>query len=103
MGGPWLPLPPLPFDLADPNEKTVRVQRQLRALWGDYIVPSESRKALETLAQVPVSRVEKIIAEQPSDWMHQQMKDAILAWWASGEMTSRLDSIAVGIENGTYL
>jgi hypothetical protein len=97
------PCPALPFDTTDPNEHTVRLQRELRALWGDYIDRTESRKVLEILAQVPVESVDKIIGEQPDDWMNQALKDAILSWWSSSEMTSRLDSIAVGIENGTYL
>jgi hypothetical protein len=97
------PSPALPFNAADPNEKTVRLQRQLRALWGNYIDPATSRKLLETLAQVPVSSVEKIISEHPDDWMNQGLKDAILSWWSSSKMTSRLNAIAIGIENGTYL
>lgn len=97
------PLPALPFNTASPTEQTVRLQRSLRALYGDYIDRTETRKLLETLAQVPVSKVEKIIGEQPDDWMNDAQKNAILAWWSSSAMTARLDGIATGIENGTYL
>jgi len=97
------PLPPLPFNSADPREKTVLLQRQLRGQVGSYIDTVETRKLLETIGQVPVSKVEQICGEQPTDWLDAATKDSILAWWSSSSMTARLDEIATGIENGTYL
>lgn len=94
------PLPSLPFAA---TEKTLAMQRQLKAIIGDYINPAQARQVLETLRKVPVTQVEKIISNHPQDWLDKNIRDQICSWWTSKEMGDRLDEIAAGIDNGTYL
>lgn len=97
------PPPKLPFNSADPNEKTVRLQRQLKPLIGDYIDAQAAKQFLDVLKQVPVSEVEKIVSDHPQDWLDAKLRDKIYAWWSSQEMSDRIDGITMGIGNGTYL
>lgn len=97
------PLPPLPFDADHPHERTVRFQRALTFQIGKYIDPIVARNFVELLKTVPVSVVKKIIESHPDQWLPANIKNDILSWWASQGMKDRLESVAQGIENGTYL
>jgi hypothetical protein len=97
------PLPNLPFDPLDPNERTVNVQRQLTALFGPYVDPVEARQFLDTIKHLPVTIILDIISSHPKDWLPASKKKAIIKWWKSSGRADRLEQIAKGIENGTYL
>jgi hypothetical protein len=87
------PLPALPFNVADPNERTVRTQRALSlAFGGCYIDADDAVNTLETIQRVPKYRVKTIIKSHPKEWLPKPTRDAILSWWKSTEMTARIGS-----------
>jgi hypothetical protein len=98
------PLPAVPFDVTDPNERTIRVQRQLSLIFGTtYINSGEAFGLLETIGRVPKYRIEGIIKAHPREWLPLTHRKAIMDWWKSKEMMSRIDQIATGISNGSFL
>lgn len=97
------PLPDLPFDENDANERTLKVQRQLRSAIGSYIDRTEARRFLESIKKIPVVNIKTILAQEPNDWLPKQLYIDIMSWWSSKGFYDRLDGIAEGIENGTYL
>lgn len=94
------PLPGLPL----PYCNTVRAQRGLRAFWNtDYILAGEVNTILKRISEVQRSKIQIIIESHPENWLPETMKHAILDWWGTPDMLTRLDGIAEGIRNGTYL
>lgn len=100
----WLvngfPLPPPPVYAAS---HTVTFQRQTTAMWTSYINPIEARSVMEIIKQIPTHRIRNIIEMHPRIWLSDRKKKAILKWWSNGEMQSRAELVARGIEDGTYL
>jgi hypothetical protein len=100
----WLihgfPLPDLPFSS---NDNTVSVQRDLASQCGQYVSPGEARRFSEEIKRVPVIKIRNIISSQPKEWLSARMKLSILKWWSSDDRIRRIEGIATGIENGTYL
>jgi hypothetical protein len=100
----WLmngfPLPALPLS-SDAN--TVAAQRDLARQCGPYVNLSEARRFSEQIKRVPVGRIKQIISAHPKEWLSVRLKSSILKWWSSEDMISRVEGIATGIEDGTYL
>ena len=94
------PLPSLPFS---PSDNTVAAQRDLAAQCGQYVNPVEVRAFLDRVKGVPVSKISQIISSHPKEWLSNRMKIAIPKWWSSEDRISRIEGIARGIEDGTYL
>jgi hypothetical protein len=94
------PLPSLPFSSSD---NTVAAQRDLAGQCGQYVNPGEARSFLELIKRVPTTTVRQIISAHPKEWLSAKMKTAILKWWSSDDRISRIEGIAKGIEDGTYL
>jgi hypothetical protein len=94
------PLPDLPMD---ENENTVCNQRYFSEYFGRYVTVQAASSLLGGLAQVTTKHVEQILSEQPSNWLPRQTRDAILYWWDSADRLARIESIHVGINNGTLL
>jgi hypothetical protein len=87
-----------------PAQKTVLAQRWLKANWGsDYIDPKEVKIVTDKIRAISVSTVERIISGHPREWLPDTMKKDIFSWWGSKPMLDRLDGIAAGVANGTYL
>jgi hypothetical protein len=98
------PLPNLPFDIMDPNERTVNVQRALSNYWGlSYIDAAEAKKFLALARKVTRAQIREIIRGHPKSWLPPAVRTAILKWWGSKQMITRVDGIEKGIDNGTYL
>lgn len=100
----WLcngfPLPNLPFGA---GQNTRKMQQQLAAHVGKYIDPALCAETLEKLAKTPKAAVEKIINESPSTWLPEEKRKSIFDWWGSPDMITRINAIAKGIKDGTYL
>jgi hypothetical protein len=77
------PLPPLPFDVNHPNERTINHRRILAALIGEYIDKSELRRFLEEMKLVRKVTIKRIIEDHPDSWLTRTMKRRILSWWMS--------------------
>jgi hypothetical protein len=99
-----VPPPALPFNINDPNERTVKVQRGLAQLFGsNYIDAGEALRILNHIKRVQVSAIVRIIDEHPKEWLPTTQRQRIIKWWKSKEMIARIDGIAKGIGDGTYL
>ena len=95
------PLPALPLS---PQDATVYFQRDLsRFCGGSVISPIVAREFAETIKNVPVSRISEIIKGHPKDWLATRTKSAIIRWWKSDARIERIERIAGGIDDGTYL
>jgi hypothetical protein len=98
-----LPLPPLPFDTSDPGERTIGMQRYQTQEMGPYIDKVEAGHFLEKMKKVPKSFIKRTIEDHPAEWLTDGMKRRILRWWLSADMLQRIDGIAKGIGDGSYL
>jgi hypothetical protein len=94
-----LPPPPLPA-----GANTVIWQRWLAKDWNVRVVEKDvADEVLELLSKVPKDRVKRIIEDHPTSWLPDHTKTAILDWWASAQMTTRVSQIADGIADGSAL
>lgn len=92
------PLPPIPL-MQTCN--TVSQHRSLVGSWGiEYIDAREVDVTLKKIRNIPVSRIQRIIEQHPQDWLPAHQKNAILSWWGSPTMLSRLNDISTGVRNG---
>lgn len=94
------PPPPLPFG---PAENTVKAQRTLSRIFGQYVDATEAAQLAANIRAVPVEEISKIIAAQPEEWLPNIQRQAIIDWWQSTEMIDRTRGIEKGIADGTYL
>jgi hypothetical protein len=79
------------------------MQRYLTHEMGPYIDKAEARQFLERLRETPKIMVKRIIECHPAEWLTEGMKRRILKWWISPDMLQRIDEIAKGIGDGSYL
>jgi hypothetical protein len=93
------PLPLLPM-----TASTVSSQRFLSSFWEvKYIDPAEANILLEKIKSVPKSYLDNIISWHPQDWLTKAQEEMISDWWGSKPMTDRVEGIAKGIADGSYL
>lgn len=93
------PLPPLPVLC-----NTVTAQRWLAGYLGQqYIDIDEVKQVTDSIGKIPSTHIERIIDGHPKEWLTDNMKNEIMTWWSSSQMLERLEGIAKGVENGTYL
>ena len=104
FGRSWLfngiPPPALPMHA---TENTIRAQRVLRTLFGDFIDLSEVDDVCDRILSVTAGEIDEFIATHPSSWLQDSQKIAILEWWKSTDRTDRVDAIKEGIRNGSLL
>lgn len=94
------PLPDAPL----PACNTVSEQRNLKILWGaEYIMPDTVDEFLNKLSQITKAQVERIIDDHLSIWLPVNLKRDILTWWDSSDRTDRINGIARGVRDGSYL
>jgi hypothetical protein len=98
-----LPLPALPFDINDPAERTVKTQRCFTNWFGSYIDAAEASTFLNFLKSISIENIKSIINMHPKEWLPDEQKKYIISWWSSAQRSKRLDEIAEGIGNGSYL
>lgn len=71
------------------------------ASWGtEYIDANEVDITLEKIRNIPASKIRRIIDQHPQRWLTIPQRDAILSWWGSPMMLSRLNDISTGVRNG---
>ena len=94
-----MPLPALPM-----KNSIVSTQQQLAVQWGRrYIDQTEVKSLVDAVKNVTARQAEQIINDHPKEWLPDDMRNAILSWWGSPLMMSRLDGIINGVADGTYL
>ncbi len=101
----WLrwgfPLPPPPMA---PSESTRTARRYLSTDWGlPSVKEDEAEAVLERLRRTPEGLIQRILDEQPDNWLSVTARRDILGWWASTARTDRLNAISTGISDGSYL
>ena len=94
---------PLPQTPMDENSNTVKAQRRFTEYFGTYIDPVEACSTMERIKAIPSSRIQNIIEFHPLVWLDDNLKGRILDWWGNGEMNTRAEHVAKGIEDGTHL
>jgi HipA-like protein len=94
------PLPNLPMAV----NNTVRWQRFFSKEWGSpYIDAAQVDVAIDSIRKIRPETINEILTKQPDTWLPNTLRSDILNWWGSSEMLVRLDGIAKGIADGTYL
>lgn len=100
----WLNKPfPLVGLVTDPATNTVKVREYLKANFGNYINVGAMTEVLDNIASIQQPRVSDIIAAHPNNWLTRADTDAILNWWNSGAVLTRVNEIKAGIQNGALL
>jgi len=103
-GRAWLfngfPPPTLPL-LS--SSSTVAVKDWMKSNFGDFQCVDVIAEVLIKIKKIRVGRIKDIIASQPTNWLDQSQKDAIVAWWEDGSAHARLDQIVKGVGDGTLL
>lgn len=104
FGRAWLfngvPPPALPMP---PAQNTIRAQRTLKKLFGDFLVQSEVDDVCDRIKGTSCEEIEQFIAAHPSCWLQEPQKFAILDWWKSDDRHKRIDGIKEGIKDGSLL
>jgi hypothetical protein len=94
------PLPDLPMD---EYENTVSNQRYFSQYFGRYVTEDACASVLDALTEVTTRQIDQILNEQPTEWLPQGTRNAIIYWWDSADRLARIESIRLGIRDGTYL
>lgn len=87
--------------MTDPTCNTVNVKNWLKRNFGDYISINAAFEVLDAIDAISVGQVHDIIYAHPKDWLTQQEEDAIIAWWSNGMASERVETIKIGLNNGT--
>lgn len=95
-------MPPPVLPMSELNN-TVQVIKVLRAIFGDFFVKSEAYHVLDRIEDLDDTKIEKIIASHPKEWLTDQQHDGIISWWKSDVRTSRIGDIREGVKGGDYL
>lgn len=100
----WLcnghPLPNTPMNF---NENTIRAFQYLNSQFGNFISKVDIDTVLDNLSNLPLIKIEEIIAEHPQNWLTNDQKNWMISWWNSRDRLDRIERIKEDIENGTYL
>jgi hypothetical protein len=80
---------------------TVAAGRTLRNLYGfDH---SSAGLALDRIASVTDGRMTRILADMPTDWLDNGIRNELVVWWSSPARPSHITTIRNGLTNGTLL
>lgn len=100
----WLNKPfPLVGLVTDPTTKTVMVKEYLKEKFGNYFRIAAMIDVLDNISEIETPRIIDIIQAHPDNWLTPPERDAIISWWNSGEVLTRVNEIKAGIQNGALL
>ena len=91
------PLPPLPMI---ESEATVRTFRYLKTL--HQFSFSDASDLLNKIKALPASRFRSVLDSLPPKWADAKLKKRMVKWWAE-ECGGRIDMIAGGLKDGSFL
>ena len=91
------PLPRLPMSA---SEHTIQTYRHLRAIHAFNL--GEAMELLKKLKMLPVNGFKDLLESLPTGWIDAKVMKRILKWWAE-ERAARIEKIAGGLKDGSFL
>jgi hypothetical protein len=63
--------------------------------------PQHILDTIDRLEGLQSAEIETILKQIPDEWLTQALRDDVLAWWVSDAKTQRIETIRIGIADGT--
>ena len=81
----------------------VRVVYPIAVRQPEFFDKNEAYHVLDRIQALDDTKIDKIMASHPKEWLTDQERDGIISWWNSDVRTSRIGDIRKGVKGGEYL
>lgn len=82
---------------------TTNFRDWMKAHFPGFPVVAPMKEVLYKLMSVPAADIERIVTNQPSNWLTIIESQGVIDWWNNGHAAARISEIDAGIDDGSLL